>query len=397
MKFNIKTDFLLKNKIRIYIIVTILSTNFSANAQSNGIGKQYPSEKKTWIDNSTKCEITQWTNTSKNWHLYFNIESFIDNENVIIFSTRSGKTNLYKMNLTDGTITQMTDENDLKQNIWHNSLQKTLWYFNGDTLKVLNTTTFKCSDLFVFDKTKPESFAVTCDGKWFVYSVNKNPGFTANNSTGPFALLKLNLSTKEISQISPDYGFRMSHVQTNPIDPNLITFCWQHQYRDGGEGIVGNTPIRIWWNSLDGKSGGPVVFQELGLHRTHEFWFPNGKYIGFSARYLYGLNKGQQFIGYTSIDGKMLKMFPANVGAAHSQMFSDEKHWVSDLYNGSNLVLFTLTEKKIAEAKVLFRHDSTWGEQSTHPHPHFSPDGKYILFSTDKTGTPQVYTVKVNL
>jgi oligogalacturonide lyase len=387
----------MKSKIWIYIVIVILSADFYINAQSNGIGKQSPAEKKTWIDDSTKCEITQWTNTGQNWHLYFNIESFIDNEDVIIFSTRSGKTNLYKMSLYDGKITQMTDENDLKQSIWHNPSKKILWYFNGDTLKALNTTTFKCSVLFVFDKTKPESFAVTCDCKWLVYSVNKNPGFRANHSTGPFALFKMNLFTKEVFQISPDYGFRMSHVQTNPVDPNQITFCWQHQYREGGEGIVGNTPIRIWWNNLNGESGGPVVPQELGLHRTHEFWFPDGKFIGFSARFLYGPKKGKQFIGYTGIDGKIVKMFPANVGAAHSQMYSDEKHWVSDLYNGSNLVLFTLSENKITETKVLFRHDSTWGEQPTHPHPHFSPDGKFILFSTDKTGTPQVYTVKINL
>lgn len=386
-----------KNKFKILFASVFVLTNLYVSAQISGVGKQFSVEKKSWIDDSTKCEITQWTTTGKNWHLYFNIESFIDNENVIIFSDRTGKTNLFRMNLTDGIMTQMTDETDLKQGVWHNPVQKTLWYFNNDTLKALNTTTFKHTVLSAFGKLKPESFAVTFDGKWMVYSLNKNPGFTEKNSTGPFALFKMNLLTKEIIQISPDYGFSISHVQTNPVDSNLISFCWQHQYREGGEGIVGNTPIRIWWNNLEGTAGGPVVPQELGLHRTHEFWFPNGKYIGFSARYLYGPNKGKQFVGYTSIDGKTLRMFPANVGAAHSQMFSDEKHWVSDLFNGSNLVLFTFKENQIAETKVLFRHDSSWGGQPSHPHPHFSPDGKYILFSTDKTGTPQVYTVKVNL
>ena len=90
-------------------------------------------------------------------------------------------------------------------------------------------------------------------------------------------------------------------------------------------------------------------------------------------------------------------MMEANVGAAHSQMFSDGKHWVSDLYNGSNLVLFTIEGKQIAKTDVLFRHDSSWGEQSTHPHPYFSPDGKYILFTTDKSGSSQVYTVRINV
>jgi WD40-like Beta Propeller Repeat len=35
--------------------------------------------------------------------------------------------------------------------------------------------------------------------------------------------------------------------------------------------------------------------------------------------------------------------------------------------------------------------------QPSHPHPHFSPDGKSILFSSDKSGIPAVYSVRVNL
>ena len=62
-----------------------------------------------------------------------------------------------------------------------------------------------------------------------------------------------------------------------------------------------------------------------------------------------------------------------------------------------NTAFFSLGENKIEQTKILFRHDSSWGAQPTHPHPHFSPDGKYVMFSTDKTGNPQVYTVEINL
>ncbi len=40
---------------------------------------------------------------------------------------------------------------------------------------------------------------------------------------------------------------------------------------------------------------------------------------------------------------------------------------------------------------------SIWKDQASHPHPHFSPDGKMIMFSTDKSGTANVYTVKIDL
>jgi len=384
----------MKNIIILLVLFSSISIIYGRNGE---VGKIWPSEKHTWVDDSTGYEITQWTKTGENWHLYFNIESFMDNTHAIINSDRAGNVNFFKLDLSSGEMTQMTDEKGKISGTWHIPDVKTLWYMVGKDLKALNTETSLVQTVYTFDDVVPESFAVTKDAKWFVYAANKHSGWTANKSTGPYALFKLNLETKIIKQISPDYGFMMSHVQTNPADTNLISFCWQHQYREGGTGIVGNAPVRIWWNNLSGTDGGPVGPQEFGIHRTHEFWFPDGKLMGFSARYLYGPNKGKQFIGITSLDSKKRILLPANVSAAHNQIFKDEKHWISDQFNGPYLVLFTLGNDKISETKILFRHDSSWGAQPTHPHPHFSPDGKYVMFSTDESGTPQVYTVKIDL
>jgi len=61
------------------------------------------------------------------------------------------------------------------------------------------------------------------------------------------------------------------------------------------------------------------------------------------------------------------------------------------------LTLLTLDDRKVQKIQPLFRHDSSWEGQSSHPHPHFSPDGKIIIFSTDKYGTSNVFSVKINL
>jgi oligogalacturonide lyase len=384
-----------------YLFAVFLSVIFlqtvRLQAQNDGIGRIWPSEMKTWTDDSTGCKITQWTTRGNNWHLYFNIESFIDDNNALIYSDRSGKVNLFRLDFTTGEMLQLTDEKEEIHGIWHLPKYKTVWFLSGRQMKTLNTGTNKIDTVYTFSSLIPEAFAVTCDSKYLVFSANKNPGYSENNSTGPYGLFKMDLATKQIMQISPDYGFKIGHVQTNPVDPDVVSFCWQHQYRVGGEGTVGNAPIRIWWNNLEGTAGGPVGPQEFGIHRTHEFWFPDGKKMGFSARYLFGPNKGLQYIGTTTLDGKGKTMFPANVSAAHSQVYLDGIHWISDQFNGPYLVMFTLGTDKISETKILFRHNSSWGAQPTHPHPHFSPDGKYILFSTDRTGSPQVYTVEVNL
>lgn len=365
-------------------------------AQQSLVGRTYPSEKRNIENAEFGYDVTQWTQTGSNNHLYFNMESFIDEDNFIFYSDRSGRRNLFKMNLLNGTITQMTDEQNL-HGVWHLPQFETLWFLSKNELKALNTNTLKVRSVSTFDMIRPESFAVTCDRKYVVFAANKNPGFSANHSTGPFALFRLDLQTNETMQISPDQGFMISHVLTNPVDPKMVSYCWQHVYREDGSGIVGNTPNRIWWNNVEGTNGGPLGIQEFGLHRTHEFWFPNGKHMGYSARYHFGPNEGKQFIGIISADGKDNYMMAANVSAAHSQVYSDGKHWVSDQYDGPYLVMFTIDGRQITKKEILFRHDSSWEKQSSHPHPHFSPNGKYVLFTSDKSGKSQVYTVKVNI
>ncbi len=366
-------------------------------AQQNSVGKIYPSEKQIISNPGHGYEVIQWTRTGSNNHLYFNIESFPDTDHFIFSSDRSGRTNLFRMNMNDGTSIQMTDEDSIWQSVWHWPRFHTLWFISNGALKALNTSTFETRTIFIFEKERPESFSITCDGKYCVYGANKNPGFSANHSTGPYALFRLDLASKKVKQISPDLGFKIGHVQASPVDPAKISYCWQHVYVDNAPGIVGNTPNRIWWNNIDGTDGGPVGIQEFGLHRTHEFWFPDGKHLGYSARYLFGPKKGEHYIGIITADGQKNFMMPAPVSSSHNQIYSDNRHWVSDLYDGNNLVLFTIDGENISKTDILFDHGSSMQGQASHPHPHFSPDGKYILFSTDRSGTPQVYTVTVNI
>lgn len=366
-------------------------------SQQTRVGKIYPSERKTVDTTEYGYEVTQWTQTGNNNHLYFNIESFIDADHFMFYSDRSGRNNLFEVDMKSGTITQMTDEQELTQSAWHLPQFHTLWFLTSKELKSLDTKTFDMHSIFTFDKARPQSFAITCDGKYCVYAVNKNPGFTSNHRTGPYALFRLDLGSKAVKQISPDLGFRIGHVQASPTDPTMISYCWQHVYDKVSPGTVGNTPNRIWWNNIEGTDGGPVGIQEFGLHRTHEFWFPDGKHIGYSARYQFGPNKGKRFIGIITPDGRDNFMMAAPVSSSHNQAYTDNRHWVSDLYDGLHLVLFTIDGREIVKKEILFRHDSSMEGQGSHPHPHFSPDGRYIVFSTDRTGRPQVYTVKVNI
>ncbi|MHB8338594.1 MAG: oligogalacturonate lyase family protein [Ignavibacteriaceae bacterium] len=361
------------------------------------VGKIWQSEKRTWKDDSTGYEITQWTKTGTNWHLYFNDESFIDDSTAIFFSNRTGEINLFKLNLRNGEMIQMTEDSHIRPNVWHLKNIKTLWYLNGDTLKTLNTETLKLNVVYVFTDNKPVSFSVTCDAKYFVFATNKNPGYTRKCSTGPYAIFRLNLTTKELTQISPDYGFRINHILCNPVNPKIISYCWAHVFEKNKPGIFGIPPIRIWWLNIDGTNGGPVAPQEYGLHRTHEFWFPDGSMLGFTARYKFGVDKGKQFIGAANYKSGDHFMIPLNVEAAHPQIFSDKETWVTDLYNGQYLAIYKIKNRQLKDTRILFKHNSSWETGASEPCPEFSPDGKNIIFNTDRTGKTEVYTVRINL
>lgn len=366
---------------------------------SDYIGRKYTPEFIRWIDDSTGYEITQWTKTGNNNHPYFTVESFIDEETAIIFSDRTGKKQLYKLNLSDGQMIQITDAAHLKTgDIYFLSKFKTIYYFDDRKLNSLNIKTLESK--FIYDFSDFEfsiiSFSVTCDGKYLVFSVNKKEASPGNPEYGPFAIYKFNLSDKSISQITHDLGFNIGHVQTNPVDPNLIMYCWQWD-KPGRPKLVGHSPIRIWWIKLDGSDGGPIP-QEYGTQRTHETWSTDGELILYISKYRWGPKKGEQFIGIQSIDGNVNKTFDARVSPAHQNLFKDNQHWIVDFYNDQPvLALIKRGEEKIDEVKILFRHNSTLIEQDSHPHPRISPNGKYVLFSSDRTGQPQVYTVKINL
>lgn len=359
------------------------------------VGKIWPSEKQTWIDPEFGREITQWTRHEKpSWHLYFNVESFIDANHAIIVSERSGQRELYRLSLETGEMLQMTASGDPVGHLWHWPALHTLWFTSGAELAALDTRTLERRVITRLSK-RLSGLSATCDGRWVLASWNKSE---TEDRYGPFAVFRIDAQTGETVQISPDHGFNVNHLQASPVDPAIMTHAWQHLYAPGPmRGTVGNTPVRIWWLRVDGTDGGPLT-QEFGIHRTHEFWFPGEHRLGYAARYFFGPNRGRAFLGSCLPDGSNNTMMELPVGPSHPMVFEGGRYWIADLFEGQKIL--TLSETKdyrIVKTEKLFRHDSSWEGQPSHPHVRISPDGRLVLFGTDRTGTPQVHSVRLDL
>lgn len=79
---------LIFNISKIEVSANILNENNQNQTLTDSlgfVGKEIPSEKKTWIDDTTGYEITQWTSISTSHHPYFTVDSFIDDKTAIIF------------------------------------------------------------------------------------------------------------------------------------------------------------------------------------------------------------------------------------------------------------------------------------------------------------------------
>jgi len=80
---------------------------------------------------------------------------------------------------------------------------------------------------------------------------------------GPSGLRSMNLKTGEVKLIC-DVGFQIGHVQTNPVAPGEIIFCWE---------TGGKAPQRTWFVNADGTGLRPLYPEAEYDWITHEAAF----------------------------------------------------------------------------------------------------------------------------
>ena len=150
--------------LTLFMVSALLFLQAPINAQINGIelgyvGKVWKSEKKTWIDKDYGYEITKWTDDDVwDWHVYFNIESFVDDTTCIIFSERAGGVNLFKLNLNSGLMVQMTNYEGRIKHVWHLPDRNEFYFELGDNVHRINTKSFNDEQIFSFKGYQLKSF-----------------------------------------------------------------------------------------------------------------------------------------------------------------------------------------------------------------------------------------------
>ena len=347
-----------------------------------GKGDIYPPEAREFKDEATGRRLRQLTDCGAHCrHLYLYAPTVTSDGGTLVFvSARGGTQNFCTMDLESGESKQLTDATGIfAGGSWFVESVRKVFYWQESTVKSVDVDTLEEEEIF----TAPEQgsyLGAAGDGSRVAYSRRADGDsleeiLHAVDVTGDRAGLERALVR---------VPFNVSHVQINPADANQIVFCW--------EGSWVKVPQRIWWSDAEGVLGGPLGPQPPNQARGHEFFTADGTEVGFHGRKHDAAGAhGASFFGLMKADGTDVRLYETPGETGHSQMSRDRKRVVCDRggdTEGDGLVaLIHLDHEKLTgEFEPLHSHGASWVTQGAHPHPQFTPDGQWAIFTTDRNG-----------
>jgi hypothetical protein len=208
----------------------------------------------------------------------------------------------------------------------------------------------------------------------------------------PVIHLMVDIATGNITELHKESVAQCNHIIPCPTDPDLLLIDRDFPPGFGGGGDKGKT-TRVW--ILNIKTGDITEIRPNDPNRfqIHSNWNYNGEYVyyhGTSIRPSYPTSPNGHFIGVADKNGKVIweGHFPTFF-YGHVSSHTRSNMIITDGLFTKNLITAIHWEKRnsqnIPEIEILAQHDSNWvAGQNNHPHPHVSPDGKWLSYNRGK-------------
>jgi oligogalacturonide lyase len=383
------------------------------------VGKKYAPEWHEYQDPLTGRRVRQLTDSpAEDYHLYFYNPSVPPDGKYLIFtSERTGVSNLFRLTLASGEIVQLTDARPVRAEYWPFTEKikgvssclsaignhgQEVFYFEGPDLFAVEIVSLKRRQLLNLPADRrPSMLQANANGETLVFATWDEALFRERSQRAYggekfpderffqetlSTIMRLEARTGQAEEVLRKERFWINHVHINPQNRDLILFC--HEYSE--------LPDRMWLLDIANQMCEPIPGQGADEWYQHEFWSGDGQRICFHGGLL--KDNAQGFCGWCSTDGTgYYKAYHSTSGRAyaHYNLHADPygQTMVTDGEARPGCISKVHLRDACQEFEILCRHDSyTFGDdQRCHPHPSFTTDGSQVIFTSNRTGSSNVY------
>ncbi len=360
----------------------------------------------TWIRHSspeTGREIYQITSdTAPSVACYFERQAFTADEKYVVYASRkSGRWRLYRSELSTGIARAITPDQRMVMVDEYSLMPdgKRVSYLDGWRLFATDVETMKEELLFDYTGLLPfmplYTGSFTNDGRYTLVYV-RGDKLKDEQADTLSAIYRTDLETGEIIEVHRQPGGKINHPLINPEYPDVITYVPGPDTQNDMS-LPMEQRARSWKIDLKEGSNSQFLTVPYGYRATHESWSHDGERFFFFRK----TRPGWSPVAICSQDrmGKDVRIHyeSETIRLGHGVSSHDGSWFVADSQEpGKNELL--LLNLETGEARVLCWPNSsvTAGhDMQAHVHPSFSPKGSYVCFTSDRTGTPQVYVIPI--
>ena len=194
-----------------------------------------------------------------------------------------------------------------------------------------------------------------------------------------WGITELDLASSRVRTIT-EVGFRVGHIQANPVTPGIILFC----HETGGD-----APQRTWVVNADGTGLRPFYKETYDEWVTHEVWwgadraaFTIWPYDDIHLHKPHGVVSADLATGTPTVHSQ----YPA----WHTHGSPDRRWLLGDDFD-RNLWLIRVE----AGQRRLLTQGHNGAGFDTHPHASFTPDSKAVVFNSSRNGTEDILLVEL--
>lgn len=364
-------------------------------------GERFAAETRVVADEAGWSVLQLTSDPADDAGLYFTNEAFSPADNMLVFtSRRAGSWNLYGMDLASHEIVQLTDSRRISgTGAVVAPLSREVFYKDGSQIKALSLVTLEERVVTELKRGFIVSAAVTAtpDGKVVAVSQVEDIPITTRTDV-IYSDMDERFAKRPFSQIYTGKGDGsdwhmvagqkkwISHVLLSPRPPYTLLYCH--------EGRWNQVEQRMWLIERDDSAIRKLREEETpALSIGHEYFFPDGAHVGYHGNF--APPDKRAFIGVADIRDGSYREYPTPGGNMHTHANADGSLFVGDGNERAPfLSVYALREGRL-ETLLQYRHDGSWAKQEWHPHPRFLPDGRRIVFTSNRGGNGNLYLLQL--